>query len=198
MKRERWNERYATTDLLWSAEPNRFLAAEATDLRPGRALDLACGEGRSALWLAELGWQVTAVDFAEVGLEKGAKLAAERGVEVDFVHADLLDWEPPERAFDLVLLLYLQIPAAERRVILARAAYAVAPGGTLVLVAHDLSNLDEGTGGPPDARVLYTPEDVIEDIAGLEIEKAERVLRPVEGADRPAIDALVRARRPPA
>lgn len=196
MKRERWNERYAGEELLWSVGPNRVLAAETADLSPGRALDLACGEGRNAIWLAQRGWRVTAVDFAEAALAKAARIAGDRGVEVDFVHADLLVWTPPAESFELVVVLYLQLPAAERRLVLARSAAAVAPGGTFLLVAHDLTNLTEGYGGPDNPDVLLTAEDVAEELPGLEIERAERILRAVEGAERPAVDALVRARRP--
>jgi 2-polyprenyl-3-methyl-5-hydroxy-6-metoxy-1,4-benzoquinol methylase len=195
VKRSDWNERYRAAELLWSAGPNRFLVAEAEGLPPGAALDLACGEGRNAIWLAEQGWHVTAVDFADVALEKARRIAARRGVEVDFEHADVLDWEPRAGTFDLVCVLYLQLPAEERRRLLLKAARAVAPGGTFVLVGHDLTNLTEGHGGPSDPAVLLTPEDVTRELAGLVIDKAERVLRQVEGAPRPAIDTLVRAHR---
>ncbi len=184
-----WNRRYAETELVWSAGPNRFLAAEAAELPPGRALDLACGEGRNAIWLAERGWQVTAVDFSEVAVEKGRK----RNAEVEFAVADLLAYEPAEAAFDLVIVFYLQLPAGELRTVLRRAARAVAPGGTFLLVGHDLRNLAEGHGGPQDATVLYTPEDVAGAIGELELERAETVKRPVDGAV--ALDVLVRARR---
>jgi SAM-dependent methyltransferase len=197
VKRDDWNRRYAESELLWTAQPNRFLVAEVADLPPGRALDLACGEGRSAVWLAEQGWQATGVDFSDVALAKGRRLARERGVEVELIEADLLDYEAPKRSFDLVCVLYFQVPADERRLVLRRAAEAVSPGGTLLLVAHDSSNLTDGTGGPSDPRVLYTAEEVAAELPGLEVEKADRVLRPVDGAERPAIDALVRARRPP-
>ena len=110
--------------------------------------------------------------------------------------ADLVRYEPEPAAFDLVLVVYLQIPSAERRVVLAEAASALAPGGSLVLLGHDLTNLADGVGGPSDPEVLYTPDDIAAELPDLEIEKAERVLRDVAGADRPAIDALVRARRP--
>jgi hypothetical protein len=118
------------------------------------------------------------------------------GVAVDFRALDLLDFEPEARAYDLVLVLYLQIPADERRVVLVRSADAVAPGGTFVLVGHDLLNRTEGVGGPSDPGLLYTPDDIASELPGLEIVKAERVLRDVDDADRPAIDALVRATRP--
>jgi SAM-dependent methyltransferase len=195
VRREDWDRRYSETDLLWSATPNRFLVQEATDLRPGRALDLACGEGRNALWLAERGWHVTAVDYSMVAITKARDRAA-LASEVDFVCADLLDYSPPEGAFDLVLVLYLQLPAEERRLVLSRAEAAVAPGGTFLLIGHDLVNSTEGVGGPSDPDLLYTPEQIVDEVPSLHVEKAERVLRDVSDADRPAIDALVRARRP--
>ena len=196
MRREDWDRRYAEAELLWSAAPNRFLEAEVADLAPGRALDLACGEGRNAIWLAGLGWRVRAVDFSEVAIAKGRARAAREGVEVDFLCADLLEYKPEPGAYDLVLVLYLQIPGDERRLALSRAREALAPRGTLLLVGHDLLNLTEGVGGPRDPELLYTPDDIARELPGLEIEKAERVLRDVADADRPAIDALVRARRP--
>jgi SAM-dependent methyltransferase len=192
-----WDRRYEGTELLWSARPNRFLVAEAQALPPGRALDLACGEGRNTVWLAELGWEVTGVDFSPVAIGKAGQLAEGRGVEAAFEVADLLAYEPAPQAFDLVLVFYLQVAASERGPILRRAAAAVAPGGTFLLVAHDRSNLEEGYGGPREPSVLYTAGDVVADLDGLEVERAEPVLRPVETpeGERVAIDALVRARR---
>ncbi len=202
MSSQDWNLRYEGAELVWTPRPNRFLVAETDGLEPGRALDLACGEGRHAVWLAELGWRPTAVDFSDVAIEKGRALAAARGVTVDWTVADLNGYEPEALAFDLVLLFYLQLPPDERGGVIRRAGAAVAPGGTFVLVAHDLRNLEQGYGGPKDARVLYTPEDVVADLAGsgLEIERAAPVERTVEtpGGERVAIDALVRARRPAA
>lgn len=199
MDADAWNRRYATAEFVWRTEPNRFLPPEVAGLAPGRALDLACGEGRNAVWLATRGWRVTGVDFAEVGLDKARRLAAEHAVEVTWVRADVTTWSAPEAA-DLVVVFYLQLPAEPRRRALARAAAAVAPGGTLLVVAHDLANLREGHGGPQDPAVLYTPDDVVADLAGsgLEVQRAERVRRPVEldtGVVH-AVDCLVRAGRP--
>lgn len=194
-----WDSRYAGTDLLWSAGPNRFLVSELEGLPPGRALDLACGEGRNALWLAEQGWQATGVDFSAVAVERARAIAAERGLAAVFEQADVLAYEPPAAAFDLVIVFYLQLPAAERARALSAAARALAPGGTLLVVGHDLINRTIGSGGPQDPAVLFTPADVVADAcAGLTVEKAERVGRPVETAAgrRWAIDVLVRARRP--
>ena len=193
-----WDERYRTDELVWRAEPNRFLVEEVEHIPPGRALDLACGEGRNALWLAAQGWDVTAVDFSAVGLAKARRLATERGIRANFVEADVLTWDPPARAFDLVIVMYLHLLSEDRRRALLRAVTALAPGGTLLVVGHDSTNLSEGTGGPQDPRVLMSPEEVAADLDGLEIVRAERVRRPVstEQGERVAIDTIVRARLP--
>ncbi len=199
-ERAMWNTRYGEKDFVWTVTANRFLVAEAANLKPGRALDLAAGEARNAVWLAEQGWTALAVDFSDVGLEKGRQLAAARKVEdrVAFEVADLRDYVPETGAFDLVAIFYLQIPQAALAPILKRAAQAVAPGGTLLLVAHDSSNLADGYGGPQNPDMLYTAAEVAAALGGvLEIEKAGPVDRPVEtdSGTRTAIDCLVRARR---
>jgi SAM-dependent methyltransferase len=196
MLREDWDKRYAGVESLWAVRPNRFLVAEAADLEPGRALDLACGEGQNSIWLASLGWKVAGVDFSTVAIDKARERAARDGADVDFVCADLVEYEPARASYDLVIVFYIHIPSAERQVVLARAAGAVAPGGTFLLVGHDLLNLTDGVGGPRDPDLLFTPDDIVAELPGLEIEKAERVLRDVNGEDRPAIDALVRGRKP--
>lgn len=194
MQREDWNRRHGEAGLLFGAEPNRFLVAEVAGLPPGRALDLACGSGRNAVWLAQQGWSVVGADFADVALEQARALAEERGVEVEWVEADLREWEPPARAFDLVVVLYLQLPPEELGPVVRRAAGSVAEGGTILVVGHHSENLASGVGGPKDPRVLFTPEDVAAVLDGFEVEKAEAVIRTVEG-EGDAIDALVRARR---
>lgn len=209
MDSRQWDERYSGTEFEWTTRPNQFVAAELAGLPPGRALDLAAGEGRNTVWLAERGWRVTAVDFSRVGLEKGRNLSAARGVDqdrVDWIVADLRDYEPERDAFDLVLIAYFQVSPKVRAAVLARAAAALAPGGTLFIVAHDLTNLTDGTGGPQDPDVLYTPETVCTELPGLRIVRAERVYRTVdterahrtperEGGPATAVDTLIRAVR---
>jgi len=196
-----WDERYAATDLVWSATPNQLVASEVEALPPGRALDLAAGEGRNALWLAARGWRVTAVDFSGVALDKARALEEHRsdGHPVDWVHADALSFSG--HGFDLVLLAYLQLPADQRRTAVRRAFSALVVGGTFLLVAHDATNLAEGTGGPQDPGVLLTAEDVLGDLDGerFEVLRAERVPRVVTDDDghggearRTAYDAFVR------
>ena len=181
--------------------PNRFVAAELDGVPPGRALDLAAGEGRNSVWLAERGWRVTAVDFSRVGLDSGRELSAAHGVDdgqVDWVVADLSAYSPVRSAFDLVLIAYLQVGSALRARVLAGAAAALVPGGTLLVVGHDLANLTEGVGGPSSPEVLYTPQAITAALPGLRIIRAERVRRRVErdGAQATAVDTLVRAERP--
>jgi SAM-dependent methyltransferase len=192
-----WDARYAARQLVWGREANRFVQAELSSLPPGRALDLASGEGRNAVWLAARGWDVVALDFSAVATERARALAVEAGVDVDARCADVLETELPPDGFDLVLIAYLQLHRAQRLAVVRRAGGALRPGGTFLLVAHDLRNLREGYGGPSSEELLWTVEDVLIGLGDeLEIERAEVVEREVEGAERPALDTLVRARRP--
>jgi len=193
-----WDRRYGGGELVWTAEPNRFLAAEVADLTAGRGLDLACGEGRNAVWLAQRGWHVTGVDFSQVGLDKAHALAEQRGVSVHWLRADLLEYVPPPAAFDLVVVLYLHIAASAMRDVLRRGAAALAAGGTLLVVGHDPTNVEQGYGGPQNPAILMAPDEIVDALRDLRIERAERVRRPVAsaGEDVYAIDALVRASRP--
>ena len=194
-----WNERYGQQELVWTAQPNRFLVEELTGATPGRTLDVACGEGRNAVWLAEQGWRVTAVDFSTVGLDKARRLADARGVQVDWVLADVVDYDPPAAAFDLVVILYLHLAPDERQRVLERAAAAVAAAGTVLIVGHDRDNLERGYGGPPDPAILLTPA-MAGELTGLRTVRAEQVTRAVTTSDggRTAIDTLIRAEAPAA
>lgn len=187
MDQQSWDERYATAVLVWTADANRFVRQECALLTPGSALDLACGEGRNAVWLATTGWSVTAVDWSSVGLSKGAGLAAAAGVEVEWVHADVLAWET-RRLFDLVLLVYLQLPPADRRAALEKAGAVTAPGGSVLVVAHDLTNLTGGVGGPQSADVLWTLDEVA--LPGFSAVRSEVARRPTAAGD--ALDTVVR------
>jgi SAM-dependent methyltransferase len=199
VNREEWNQRWAEAGPAWTTRPNRFLVEEVEGMEPGRALDLACGEGRHAVWLAGLFWEVRAVDFSDVAIQKAQRLADKHQARVEWTVADLRDYMPEPQSADLVIVFYLQVEPGERRPILSNAAAAVAPRGTFLLVAHDTRNLEHGYGGPKTTRVLYTPDDVVADLdgSGLAIERAEPVERPVETpeGERVAIDAFVRASR---
>lgn len=189
MDRQQWNERYAAQPLLWNIDPNPFLAGELGDRLPGRALDLGAGEGRTTLWLAERGWQVTAVDFSDVALERGRQRVQAAGVggSVEWICADLVHFDPTGGTYDVVLLMFVHLPAPERRRLLRVAAATLAPGGVVLAAGYDASNAANGQGGPRDPALLFTPEDLVADLDGLRIERAERLQ-----VDE-AVDAIVRA-----
>ncbi|MDI5942806.1 methyltransferase domain-containing protein, partial [Micromonospora sp. DH15] len=132
-----WEERYRARPAVWSGRPNPQLVAEATGLPAGRALDVGCGEGADAGWLAGRGWRVTAVDISATALERAAAHAAAAGPEVadriEWLHADLRVTPPAEGAYDLVSAQFMHLPGAARRELVARLAAAVAPGGTLLI-----------------------------------------------------------------
>lgn len=193
MDAQHWDSRYASAQQ-WSDEPNSLAASMLESVRPGRALDVAAGEGRMALWLAQRQWQVTALDFSAVGLARGRQRASELDVNVDWQVADATVAPLGDKDFDLVLVLYLHLPMEQLGSVLARAAAAVAPGGVLLVLGHDRDNLLRGVGGPQDVSVLYDVAELSRAAGGLVVERAEQVERAVGG--RTAVDALLLARRP--
>jgi 2-polyprenyl-3-methyl-5-hydroxy-6-metoxy-1,4-benzoquinol methylase len=184
-----WNARYLESDQIWSGNPNVALVREVTGLTPGSALDLGCGEGADAIWLAKHGWAVTGVDISDVALERARKHAASAGVAVDFVLDDLA--ASPGR-FDLVTSFFLHVPEPELRERTLRvAAESVVPGGTLLVVGHS------GTSGHTHLR-LETAEEVV-GLLGLvdgewQVDVAGEFERPA-GVGGHTVDTVVRARR---
>lgn len=196
-----WDDRYLGRELVWGSGPNVWVERETGDLPPGAALDLACGEGRNSVWLAKRGWRVTAVDFSAEAIRKAETLSAGRpseGTSVTWLCADATALDIPA-TFDLAMMIYLQLPQPDRKAALTRAWNSLARGGTLLVIAHDSRNLADGVGGPQNPTTLYTAEDIRQDMAGIDpaadVEKCEEALRPVDVHDRPAIDALFRARK---
>nr|WP_245633758.1 class I SAM-dependent methyltransferase [Amycolatopsis jejuensis] len=157
--RDSWDARYRSRAGVWSGRPNAQLVTEASGLEPGHALDAGCGEGGDAVWLAQQGWHVTAVDFSVTAVERGRALAAEAGVaeRIEWVVADLGEWVP-ESKFELVTSHFLHVPSAGRARAFARLADAVAPGGTLLVVGHHPA--DVHAGRPDFADMMFTAEDV--------------------------------------
>lgn len=186
-----WDERYRVTDRLWSAEPNLFVADRLTTAEPGVGVDLASGEGRNAIWLAEHGWKMTAVDFSEVAIERG-RAASD---QVEFVVADVLQWAPADKV-DLVLVSYLHLMPEEMSSVVARVTGWLSPGGELFMIGHDRSNLEKGHGGPQIPEILWEVNEVLEWLNGLNVVEAQVVRRPVETEDGLvfARDSLVRVR----
>lgn len=160
-----WDARYRSLDAVWSGAPNAQLVAEASALRPGVALDVGCGEGADAIWLAEHGWTVVAVDFSGYALERAAKRAEKAGPDV----ADRIVWkladvtgedDPRLPQAELVSAQFLHVPSAQWRRVLTRLADAVAPGGTLLLVGHDPSDLQSTVSRPADEDLYWSPQTV--------------------------------------
>lgn len=159
-----WDEMYASSDELWSGNPNPHLVSEADDLRPGTALDAGCGEGADAIWLAERGWRVTAADISTIALKRGAARATKSGSEVaeriTWLHTDLLTWIPAAGAFDLVSVHFMQLPRVQREPLYRRLADAVAPGGTLLVVAHHPSDMQTTMHRPRILDLFFTGDEI--------------------------------------
>jgi len=199
-----WDARYSSAHSLWSGNPNRPLVTEADGLAAGTALDAGAGEGADAIWLAERGWQVTAVDISGVALGRAAGHAAKAGDEVaariHWLREDLIEWTPPERAYDLVTSQYLHLPAALRHAVFTRLAAAVREGGTLLIVGHHPSDLDTTLQRPDHPELLFTGDELASDLGvdGWEIVTnvaAERETTDPDGRPVMAHDTVFRARR---
>ena len=196
-----WDERYSARAQTFPPEPNRLVVAEVGAVAPGRALDLATGEGRHAVWLASLGWQVVAVDFSGVGLAKAQSRARAANLPVAFVQADVHELRYPPASFDLVLASFFHPLPTDERDFYRRVAASLRPGGTLLIVGYDIANLSEGSGGPPNPDLLVRPAELGARLAGagLEVRRAEAVrLRATnaEGEEVDVVDAVIRAVQP--
>jgi SAM-dependent methyltransferase len=165
---EFWDERYGSADRVWSGDPNAQLVATVTDLppvdasAPATALDLGCGEGADAIWLASRGWQVTAIDMSPVALARGATQAAAAGVadKITWMQADGLTWDPGSSRYDLVSAQFIHVPQPQLSLLHRGLASAVRPGGTLLIVGHHPSDLDTTIGRPNLPDLMFTAEQI--------------------------------------
>lgn len=200
--RQMWNDRYAKKNLVWSAGPNELFATEIRNLKPGKAVDVACGEGRNAIWLAEQEWNVMAIDFSDVAIAKGRRIAAKRDVNVNWITEDVSTWKLPKYEFDLVAVLYLHTTIRERELWLKNVIDSVKPSGTFIYIAHDSDNIENGVGGPQDPALLPTMAEITNALKGFDVEIAEVIERPVsrdpghgKELEGIALDSFVRALR---
>jgi hypothetical protein len=181
--RDFWESRYAEPAYAYGTEPNAFLVAVADRIPPGPVLCLAEGEGRNAVWLAGQGRAVTAIDSSPTGLAKAAALAASRGVGIETVAADLAAYAIRPGAWAGIVAIFAHLPPALRRAVHRAAAAGLAPGGAFVLEAFTPRQLAFGTGGPRTPELLYTLDDLREDLTGLTLEIGRELERDVvEGA----------------
>lgn len=190
--RDFWNARYQQEGFAYGSEPNDFLREQAGGLPPGRALCLAEGEGRHAVYLAARGHKVIAQDLSWVGLKKAIDLANQQGVTLETICCDLADWQPEPRGFDLVVAIWMHLPPVLRAAVHRQAVAALKPGGTLILEAYTPRQLELATGGPPVRDLLIEPEELRQELAGLELLQLQETRRMIaEGPYHQGISAVV-------
>ncbi|WP_436529609.1 FAD-dependent oxidoreductase [Actinoplanes sp. HUAS TT8] len=192
-----WEERYRAKDSIWSGKPNVQLVAEAAGLPAGRALDVGCGEGADAVWLAERGWRVTGVDISSVALLRAAGHAASAGLadRITFTQADLREQAPERRAYDLVSAHFMHLPAEPRRELYARLAGAVKLGGTLLIVGHHPDDLATAPRPMHFPDMMFTAEELAAELDPAEWEVTTTAKRAREGHDGIIHDTVLVARR---
>ncbi len=174
-----WDERYAGDDYAYGTGPNDFLVDQAVCIAPGPVLCLAEGEGRNAVWLAEQGHAVTAVDSSCVGLAKAQRLATERGVRIETLCSDLAQYEIVPGVWSVIVSIFAHVPPDLRRLVHRRVVDGLRPGGVLILEAYTPEQLRFGTGGPPVAEMNMDLASLEAELAGLNFELARELERDV-------------------
>lgn len=175
---ETWNHRYRQRPALWSIDPSPYLVRFTGPLHPGRALEFGAGEGADARWLARRGWTVTAVDFAEIALQRADAIAIAQDLQVSWQVADLRRYQPTG-TFDLVYMSYVHPAPADRHHILTTLTSALAPGGMLLVIGHDRCDFGRGHGGPPDPARHYTADELRESLTDIQLLYCTAVARPL-------------------
>jgi SAM-dependent methyltransferase len=193
-----WDERYSGAEQIWSGQPNGVLVAEVTGLTPGRALDVGCGEGADALWLAEQGWDVTALDVSQVALERARQQAARVGRSVRWRHAGLVEADLPAASFDLVSAQYPALLHTPEKVAEHALLDAVAPGGTLLVVHHTPPSPEQAHAHGFDPNDYVSPSEMAALLDGswrIEVDETRpRHVTSGAGAGH-SEDVILRARR---
>jgi SAM-dependent methyltransferase len=183
-----WDARYAAEPTLWGSEPNQYVRARLGSADPAYVVDIACGNGRNALWLARRGWRVTGVDISGVAIERARERGKELGVEVEWVHGDVRTWAPAEPVA-VALVSYLHLPTDELITLLRGAAGWLRPDGRLLYIGHSRTNHSRGVGGPSEPEVLAEIADLAAAAEGLRTVSLEHVLRETDNGT--AIDILL-------
>lgn len=194
-----WDQRYSSETYAYGTEPNEFLSAMFKHLTNGRVLCLGEGEGRNAVWLAQQGVEVTAVDSSEVGLAKARRLAEARGANITTVHADLEDFDIEPRHWDVIVSIFCHLPPDLRRDLHRRCVEGLRPSGMLLLEAYTPAQLEYATGGPPTAGMMMDAQSLRSELAGLEFLQLEECVRDVhegEFHNGPGAVVQVLARKP--
>jgi len=174
-----WDERYSSEEYIYGKDPNEFLAQAANKIPKGKVLCVAEGEGRNAVFLAELGCEVTAVDSSSVGLEKARKLAEERGVSIKTIVSDLAKFDLEPESWDGVVSIFAHVPPQVRSELHRKIVNGLRSGGVLILEAYRPDQLKYKTGGPPTAEFMMTLEGLEKELKGLKFEYAIELDRDV-------------------
>lgn len=187
-----WDERYAGDKLAYGEAPNSFLVSMADRLpRGGSALDIGAGEGRNALYLASLGFDVLAIDQSVVGMEKASRLATQRGLKLRTRAVDLNDFDAEPGTFDLVSSIFVHLPAALRQRVHDGVKRWLKPGGLFLLEAYSPEQLERETGGPKEAARLASLDELLSELEGLTIEHQASLVRDVSEGEYHTGEAAV-------
>ncbi|HEX8566241.1 MAG TPA: class I SAM-dependent methyltransferase [Pyrinomonadaceae bacterium] len=189
-----WDERYSTEDYAYGTKPNKFLKENFNHIPKGRVLSIAEGEGRNAVFLAKQGYSVTAVDASLVGLNKARKLAEENGVVVEFIHADLAEYDLGENKWDGIVSIFCPLPSSLRKELYKKVIAGLKQNGVFLLEAYTPDQLKHGTGGGNSADVMQTKESLRFELASLKFEHLIELERDVtEGVFHTGIGSVVQA-----
>lgn len=178
-----WDERYATDDYRFGTQPNKFLVDCAARLKPGKTLSLGEGEGRNAVYLAQLGYDVTAVDQSAVGLAKARRLAKARGVSLTTITADLNNYLIAPSSWDVIMNFFCHIPQSEREPLHRRVVAGLKPGGAYIYEVFNPQQVAFATGGPSARDLLVSLAEARQELAGLDLRVAQEVVRRREDDD---------------
>ncbi len=189
-----WNERYSAEEYAYGTSPNKFLEANFSSIPKGKVLSLAEGEGRNAVFLAKQGYSVTAVDSSLVGLNKARKLAEENGVVIEFIQADLADYDLGENQWDGIVSIFCPLPSSIRKQLHKKVAAGLKPNGVFLLEAYTPEQLKHGTGGGNSVDVMQSKETLSLELAGLKFQHLIELERDIiEGIYHTGIGAVVQA-----
>ena len=189
-----WDEKYDSEEYIYGKQANTFLQENVDSLPMGEILCLAEGEGRNAVFLSKLGYRVTAVDASEVGLNKARKLAEENGCAIEFIHADLGDFDLGMNKWDGIVSIFCHVPLSIRKQLHAKLAPALKDDGVLLLEAYTPAQLAHGTGGPPTEDLMMSATLLHEELAGIEFSLLQELEREViEGSFHSGTGAVVQA-----
>lgn len=168
-----WNERYSEPEFVYGTEPNHFFAEQLDQLKPGKLILPADGEGRNAVYAAQKGWEVQAVDYSSSAREKALELAKEKGIEISYDLSDLAEYDFGSEIYDAAAFIYVHLPRSIIKDVYANVIKSLKPGAKIMVEVYSVNQLGRDSGGPKDERVLYTEEKLRDLLSGTEIEWME-------------------------